>query len=540
MSARSHLRHTVGAMSRRSNPPFSAAGIGLVTIALCLLTWQQFYLASSVRVMGRVVDTRCSPACRPVIAFQGPDGVERQMNGQFGGTATTFEMNEEWMEVLVPSHNPGDASVPAELPTEYGLELGLLVAGLAIICFLWAGRVELPVPHSAAPWGVRGAAALVGGAGLAVGHWVAPVRDAWTFGCMAVAAVVVAVPVVYRFIRSRGDAAPQPAALCYTLGSMGLIAGLGTLVVPSAMRPGLLACAPLAVIVTLPLQFRLWPTVERALVERAERAKRRRRLEAAMVSTGPKPKPEIIVRVQAVQDTHLELLRRVDGADEALWALPDAFGSRPAVVDEWFLVVGPVFDERPSPTGGGYRTAALTAWLVQSADIERLGPDIDRALAEQTDTPFPARVLAVSTLGGLALAVAGGWALVDRLPPLSGPPLPPTALLASFEHPRSLAGVVASVEGWPGPQAGDACTVTVSPASSDHNCSLSISCAGHQVYGGGTKGFTRCLTSAQGDLLAHDTSYKEGDPSLRLDTRTAKADLQDGPTKTLTIQLTPP
>jgi hypothetical protein len=56
---------------------------------------------------------------------------------------------------------------------------------------------------------------------------------------------------------------------------------------------------------------------------------------------------------------------------------------------------------------------------------------------------------------------------------------------------------------------------------SPQTCHVELRCGGTEIYPG-SGAYTRCLSSAPGGVVGEDTSMDDGDPAMRIDTRSGR------------------
>jgi hypothetical protein len=174
-----------------------------------------------------------------------------------------------------------------------------------------------------------------------------------------------------------------------------------------------------------------------------------------------------------------------------------------------------VVEKRAAPAGSGYREQAQEEWIVSALEAEPLGADLDLALRGGLVTATPAWWFFLPLLVSLLACVLGGVLLMDRTPPLSGEPIPATGLVEGLDAPLSRTARITEVAEWPG-------RVVVEPTHrSQQTCHIEVICGGTEIYPG-SGGYTRCLSSAAGAVVGEDTSMDDGDPAIRLDTRSGR------------------
>lgn len=515
-------------MSSRGETALIVLGAGLLATAGGLVGLEAVRLSSSVQVAGRVASLNCAGAdnCAPVVEYTMLDGERYHLQGAGVGFAGTFEAGDEWIPIVYLRGDPGSARFRDAESTESILAVLAALLGSVLLGLGWTGRVTLPSGEN--PRGVtwrRGVAAVVGLASC-IGAYVVGWHDVEGSTTVAFAFVTAAyvIPALVR-LGQRAYLQVRWLTLCaYGLVTLALVMWLGLLALPDAWLPGLMACAPFAIAVTIPLQARVWPAVEVALQERRMRADRRARLRRA-IEDGDRA-GDMIVRIETfeAEDRTAEVVRRGPSGDTSLRATWSAFPGVMMQDGTWYLLVEPRVEKRPKRDGGAYRELEHEDWIASCVQCEALGTDLERALRVEPREPMRAWLYPVPLLVCLGGALLGGWAFVDRTPPMSGEPIPATGLVEGLDVAVSRTGRVEEVTAWPGLAVDDPCRVLVEPTHrSSQTCSIEIHCGGGtDVYPAGSGGYTRCLTSASGELVAEDTSMDDGDPAMRIDTRTGK------------------
>jgi hypothetical protein len=430
-----------------------------------------------------------------------------------------MEAGDEWTSVLVPRGDPEGAIVRGE-PAPTSLFAALLaIFGSVLLGLGWTGLSSIPEEEASGARWPHWTTGAVGALGCALAFVLG-----WSHLVGAVAA-----PMFFATVGGTAAALGRLGARGYPgrswlvliarllfLMALALVLGF---VVPTPWRGALIACAPFAVTLTLPLQARLWPAIELALDDRAQRADRRARLRRAMQGLGS----EMIVRVDSVDSHTACVTRRCDDGDVSLRAASGVLARARTDKGPWYLLVGPVIEQRPSPSGGDYRTATHEVWIASVDRAEGLGADIDRAL--RVDATASVRIvecLAVA-LACVAIPLVGAVMLRDAWPPMTGDPIPPTGLVERLDVAVVRMGRVEEVVGWSGVSAGASCVVHVEPTHrTGQTCHLRVDCGTLELYPGNGAGYARCVSSAVGAVVGEDTSMTDGDPAVRVDTRTGK------------------
>ena len=513
-------------MGRGLDWSLTVGAAALVVAAAGMLAWQHASDASALHVAGRVVDLDCGAvptACRPIVEFRAPDGSPLRVRGREVQGATTYEVGDEWIAVLYHP-DTGVATLGYEESPLSIVAVLLALVGSASLGFGWTGLSGLLRAERRSTW-PRAMAASFGVVGCVTCYGLVGWRyidGSTAIGMAFVTAASVAPALIRLGQRSHYDGF-WSALPAYGLAIVALVAAVGLLVLPASLRGGLLASAPFACTVTLPLQVRLWPSMERWLAGRRERARFRARLRGALdAAAGAR---EIIVRVDSLDlaERTASVVRSAGGgAALPLNASLDAFVGSLVEDGCWYLLVDPVVEQRVRPASGGYREVAHESWIVTAQKAEALGADLERALRGDPGADAPALLFLVPLLVCFAVSALGSYVLTDRTPALSRGPIPAAGLVEGLDRPLSLSGRIAEVSEWPGLQAGDPCTVVVEPTGrSDQTCHVQVSCAGSEIYPG-SGGYLRCLSSASGAIVGEDTSMTDGDPAMRIDTRSGR------------------
>ena len=506
-------------MSNRLDWAATICGVVFLVVAAGILAVSQYDIATGTNVAGKVVSIHCPGGtnCIPTIEFTSPDGALHHVNGPSGGNATTFEVGDEWTEVLIPNGDPSGAFVRNDPHMGKALAVLLAILGAALLGVGWAGLVELPEAEESGlmAWWIAGALGVVGGTVALALNWTYLRGE--TFVPMALITAAAGGSALGRVGHrtGRGWVARLSAVMFFIAVGFGL-----SLVVPVPWRDALLASAPLAVAISLPAQSRLWPSIDLALADRGERAAKRERLQRALVRHDPPE--EMIVRVDAVEDSVARLTWRHERGEETLRTSSPLL-ARVQSTGPWYLIVAPRIEQRPVPTTSDYRTTALEPWLTHLSVASDLGADLDRALRVEPRAPLSVTTWLVPFVLWAVVLLGVGALLRDRWPALSGAPIPPTGLVERLDAQVVRTGRVEEVAGWPSVKTDAPCTVTLEPAhGSGQTCHVSVVCGTSDLYPGEGQGYTRCLSSASGAIVGEDTNLMDGDPAIRVDTRVKK------------------
>lgn len=535
------------AVSRGLDWTATVSGAALMVSAAGMVAWQDARDAATVHVAGQVVALDCehaSASCFPIVEFTAPDGVARRTRGVEERSAATFEVGAEWIPVFYHS-DTGVATLRGETSPLAAIAVLAMLIGSGLLGWGWSGLVDSPRVEPAA-WWPRGVAGVLGVAGCVVAYGVVgwAYLGASTAVPMALVFAASIGPAAIRLGQRADDARLWPPLVSYGLAILGLVAAVGVLVSPVSLREGLLASAPFAAALTLPLQARLWPAMERWRRAREEVLDRRARLSRAL--TAAEGATEIVVRIDSWDfDTRMaKIVRRgPDGDFPPMEASLNAFVGALVEAGGWYLLAEPIIEQRAKPTSGGYREVELEDVLTTAQRAEALGPDLERGARGELSGDPPAWLFPVPLVVCVAGSVLGGVVLADAAPPLSGRPIPATGLVEKLDFALVRVGQVAESTAWPGLEVGYPCSVRVEPTGrSQQTCHVAVSCGGLDVYPGGSGGYTRCISSRSGAIVGEDTSMDDGDPAIRLDTRIdrvvvrARAGVRD---RSVTIALSP-
>ncbi len=285
----------------------------------------------------------------------------------------------------------------------------LAVAGLTLFGLGWAPYVRPWLEDSSdSLFFVRLGALLAGAAPMVFLFATAPRIPNSTVVCSCIAASLGS----FLLIRAAGDGGVGfrllfgPAA--YAGPALGAGAVLGYLGLPAEDREGLLAAAPFAVALVLPLHVAGGLALERWVDARDRARDIRARIEAALDADETAPR-EILVRLReiGIEDglAHLVWMHRTE--ERELVAPVELLG-REREPGDHFVLEAPAWDERSIPSDEGYRDVRVERVFTGAERAWALGPSL--ATPRGSERTFPwLGVLAFAL--SVAVTLPGAWLL---------------------------------------------------------------------------------------------------------------------------------